>query len=59
MFDTVDHQEFLRLQKRLGLSHKHKQVNTTELIEIIYFKKIFDTRYLYQGVRENQNCNKM
>ena len=34
--------EFLILQKRLGLSHKHKQVIKQNLLKFIYLKKKID-----------------
>ena len=34
--------EFLMLQKRLGLSHKHKQVIKQNLLKFIYLKKKID-----------------
>jgi len=40
--------EFLRLQKRLWLSHKHKQVNQQNLLKSIHFKKIIDVETWFQ-----------
>ena len=44
LFDPVDqyNSEFLRLQKRLGLSHKQKQVNKKNFLKCIHLKKKID-----------------